>query len=92
MWGIAIGYVLADLKSETNGMLIFGTTKGNETFVTTSLLLCSAIGLILGYLLDMKKLPTDERFEWLKTSSRILTISFIVFVVVAILSLSLIHI
>ena len=83
LWGIAIGYVVADLKSETDGMLIFGTTKGNQTFVTICLLSFSALGLILGYILDTKKISPGERLDSLKTSSRMLIISFIFYAVVA---------
>ncbi len=72
LWGIAIGYTVADLQSATKGFLFLGTTHGNVVFVTVVIIALPTLGLIGGFAIDCMKIEKQERYELLRNSRRCL--------------------
>ena len=72
VWGVAIGYMLADIHAETNGLLFLGTPRNKTDAVTAFILVCPAIGLVVGLLFDLSKRYDPHRIEFSNISIRLL--------------------
>ena len=82
VWGIVAGYVLADLAAETNGLLVLGTPRSKTSVATTFILVCPAIGLIVGLLFDLFKNYDPYRVKFLNISCRLLGWCTLIYLVV----------
>ena len=86
LWGIAIGYLAADLVSESNGLLLFVGAARNTSLATACIIIFPAIGLAIGLIFDFSKRFDHHRAEFSAGSGRLLlwcTIIYIALIVFA---------
>ncbi|MEM9410721.1 MAG: hypothetical protein AAGA30_06380 [Planctomycetota bacterium] len=54
LWGILVGYLVAEFGTGSNGyLLILGSYRSHKNFVTACVLIFPALGLLTGLLLDI---------------------------------------
>ena len=82
VWGAAIGYMLADIHAETNGLLFLGTPRNKTGAATAFVLVCPAIGLVVGLLFDLSKRYDSHRIEFSNISIRLLGLCMLIYCVI----------
>ncbi len=84
LWGIAIGYVIADLAAETKGLLFLGTPRTKTGIATGCILVFPTIGLILGLWADMLRKYDSHRIEFSEQSTKLLFWCGFIYIVIVI--------